>query len=417
MGTRSRPVLAGLLMICALSALSCGGARGQSDAISVDFGFVPAKSTYCPGDDFSIEMTVVNLLASGDYVYDSLAYMVKVMNVSVHFYWMAPNEWAWNNVSANSTWLAPDGAGTETYSVNLSVPGDACTQVYSYYFRVQYLVHTAWGNWTYTWGTGTTYKDFSVTVPDEGTADDAAVPVDYMPYLVLVAIVLSVGALGAVLYGRYGAGTEALGSGGAAGGPGSSGQVVPIVRQAPGQIVQVEDGFVYLVKELRPDIVFEMYDEAIAAGAKGMLISREHPNRLKETHDFDAESIIWLTRKVGKNHIDPTELSLVTHRITRFAEDHDRAVVLIEGMEYLITQNDFETVLRFVNHLHDFVLVQDCAVLFVVDPRVLSTREIALLERSTKVVEPWGPLTDVAPEAPAAEPEGMSADGRHTKLA
>jgi hypothetical protein len=63
-------------------------------------------------------------------------------------------------------------------------------------------------------------------------------------------------------------------------------------------------------------------------------------------------------------------------------------VILLEGIEYIITQNDFESVLRFVNHLHDFVLAHDCAVIIVIDPRVLSTRELALLERSGRIVEP-----------------------------
>jgi hypothetical protein len=34
------------------------------------------------------------------------------------------------------------------------------------------------------------------------------------------------------------------------------------------------------------------------------------------------------------------------------------------------------------------VLTHDCAVIVVIDPRVLSTRELALLERSAKIVEP-----------------------------
>jgi archaellum biogenesis ATPase FlaH len=80
-----------------------------------------------------------------------------------------------------------------------------------------------------------------------------------------------------------------------------------------------------------------------------------------------------------------------------------KSVVLLEGLEYIITQNDFETVLRFVNHLHDFVLAHDCAVIIVIDPRVLSTRELALLERSARIVEPISPV-DVRAESAAEEP-------------
>jgi len=403
MGAGPKPVLAGLLCTCIFLALAIGGARAQSDVISVDFGFVPAKSSYCCGDNFSIEVSVANLMPSGDYEYDSLAYMVRVTNVSVHFYWMPPNEWVWNDVSSESTWLEPDGIGIETYVLNLTVPEDACAQTYSYYFRIEYQVHTAWGDVPYTWGTGITFKDFTVEVQDQPAEDEAAVAVDYFPYFAAVALVLSVGALGAVLYHRrnLGGGTvsaKAVGTVGLL----ANGEGYPVLRPVPGDQFPIEKGFIYLVKEKRPCVAFSMYNEAVAHGAEGMLISREHPNRLRQVHEFDAKSILWLTRRAGTNHVDPTELSLVSLKISRFVEERDKTVVLIEGAEYLITQNDFETVLRFVNHLHDFVLAHDCAIVVVIDPRVLSTRELALLERSAKVVEPM--------EAGAEEP----AEGEET---
>jgi hypothetical protein len=162
----------------------------------------------------------------------------------------------------------------------------------------------------------------------------------------------------------------------------------PVILATPGEQFPIEKGFVYLVKEKRPNIAFQMYNEATRHGAQGMLVVREHPNRLKQLHEFEAGKILWLTRRVGLDHIDPTELSLLSLEITKFVEARPKSIVLLEGLEYIITQNDFETVLRFVNHLHDFVLAHDCAVVFVIDPRVLSTRELALLERSARIVEP-----------------------------
>ena len=47
--------------------------------------------------------------------------------------------------------------------------------------------------------------------------------------------------------------------------------------------------------------------------------------------------------------------------------------------------------------MHDFVLAHDCAIIIVLDPRVLSMREIALLERSARIVEP-GDLSVVRAE-------------------
>jgi hypothetical protein len=176
----------------------------------------------------------------------------------------------------------------------------------------------------------------------------------------------------------------------------SSGEL-PIIHTSPNEGFPIERGFVYLVKERRPSIAFAMFNEGVNHGAKGMVVTREHPNRLKQTHEFDASKLLWLTRRVGEDHVDPTELIRLSMNISKFIEGTPKTVVLIEGLEYLITQNDFETVLRFVNHLHDFVLAHDCAVIIVLDPRVLSTRELALLERSARVVES-GDLSIVKPD-------------------
>jgi len=57
--------------------------------------------------------------------------------------------------------------------------------------------------------------------------------------------------------------------------------------------------------------------------------------------------------------------------------------------------------------MHDYVLTHDCAIIVVVDPRVLSTKELALLERSARVVEPLEAV-EPAPQ-PSAETERSEA--------
>jgi hypothetical protein len=377
-----------ITMLFALVATmaSSGPSAADGAPIDISFSFEPAQPGYLPGENLSVEFMVVNTMPSGDYVYDDLAYMEKVMNLSVHFSWMAPNQFTWLDVSNISSWLEPDGIGCECYYLPMVVPDGLSPATYSYYFRVEYLAHTAWGNLTYTWGSGTTYRDFVVVSSTSASVDGA--PVDYGPYMALMAVVISVGALGAVLYTRSGHEEGDVVAVAQAVVPEEGAGTYPLIRPMPGEHFPVERGFIYLVKEKRPRFSFEMFNEAVGHGATGMLVAREHPNRLRQMYSFEAGKILWLTRRAGVDHIDPTELSLLSLRITKFVESTQRAVVLIEGLEYMITQNDFESVLRFANHLHDFVISHDTAVIIVVDPRVLTIRELALLERSARIVEP-----------------------------
>jgi len=376
--------------------------KDTSTSLAMAFEFSPAKAAYAPGEEFTAEVTVTNALPSGVSAYDVFPCMAT--NVSVHFSWMAADEYVWNDLSDGDLWLSPDGTVSETYVLNLTVPEDAAETTHSYCFKVEYVEAVPWGEECCTWGTGVFYRDFAVSSDSSGILGGT---VDYVPYLAAIAIVLSVGALGAALYYRHGREEGARRALAAGSGrrptvfDNGHGDAYPAIRPVPGGGFPVERGLTYLVKEKRPNVAFGMFNEAVRAGAKGMLVVREHPNRLQQMYEFDAESILWLTRRTGKDHIDPTELSLVSLKMTRFVEESKRSVVLIEGLEYLITQNDFETVLRFVNHMHDYVLTHDCAIIVVVDPRVLSTKELALLERSARVVEPLEAV-EPAPQ-PSAE--------------
>jgi hypothetical protein len=399
-----------LVCACALLLLSSVlitahiSVRADGAPINITFEFSPAMASYEPGENLTINFTAVNTMPKGDFVYDDLAYMEKITNVSAHFGWMAPNAFAWSNVSGTSSWLAPDGKGTGVYALRLSVPANATLQTYSYFFRIEYMSHTPWGNITYTWGADLTYHDFVVAKNLETQPHGK---VDYLPYLAIIALALAAASIGVTIYWRRGTGTEP-GTVGATESVQAASEMsaqqagvvtYPVIRATPGEGFPVEKGFIYLVKEKRPNISFAMFKEATAHGAKGMLVAREHPNRLKQMHEFEAAKILWLTRRVGVDHIDPTELSLLNLEITKFVQGMPKSVVLLEGLEYIITQNDFETVLRFVNHLHDFVLAHDCAVVIVIDPRVLSTRELALLERSARIVEPIGSVLTRAESA------------------
>src|SRR5437867_407789 len=71
-----------------------------------------------------------------------------------------------------------------------------------------------------------------------------------------------------------------------------------------------------------------------------------------------------------------TELSVVIKAklFERAVEDMDRkieggdAVVVVEGLEYLVTQNSFPAILRFVQTIHEKVVVKDSYLLASANP-------------------------------------------------
>jgi len=385
-----RTAFAALCIAAAVASLLASAPSASADEeVEVVFDFSPVQSSYLPGQNFSVNFTVRNVLADmSEYGYPN---DIKVTALLAHFSWMAPNVWNTSDVSATSDWLLP--GELQTYPMNTSVPENITAGTYSYILKVEYRWLNAWGESVPTPWTSITYRDLVVSSESTGDGTVAAEP-DYLPVAIAgIAIVIAVGAIGAVLYHtRRGPPEEKEvvvngASAAAAAELQSKTTTYPVIHAIPGEHFPIEKGSIYLVKEKRPNIAFGMFNEAVSHDAKGMLVVREHPNRLKQQHEFNAAKILWLTRRAGMDHIDPQRLSLLSLEISRFVEGAPRSVVLLEGIEYIITQNDFEAVLRFVNHLHDFVFAFDCAIIIVIDPRVLSTRELALLERSAKIVE------------------------------
>ena len=66
-----------------------------------------------------------------------------------------------------------------------------------------------------------------------------------------------------------------------------------------------------------------------------------------------------------------------------------KTVIFLEGIEYLVLENDFNAVLKTLNQVCDIAVNSDSKVFISVDPVALNQKEIAMIERtcSARVVE------------------------------
>ncbi|MFQ5891878.1 MAG: DUF835 domain-containing protein, partial [Candidatus Methanofastidiosia archaeon] len=85
--------------------------------------------------------------------------------------------------------------------------------------------------------------------------------------------------------------------------------------------------------------------------------------------------------------IDSQDLSKMNHIIGEFLKKAEDSVVLLEGIEYLITENDFERVLKNLHTLKDYVVLSNSRLIVSLNPNTLSERELSLLERELRPIE------------------------------
>ncbi len=141
-------------------------------------------------------------------------------------------------------------------------------------------------------------------------------------------------------------------------------------------------GTTYVIEEEKPAKSMTLFSELVSHGMEGLCISRYNPETLLERYNIPPGTVIWLTQKSdpGYRTVDPTNFPRLSSMISDFLSKANYPVVLLEGLGYLITQSNYETVLRFIQSQRDEIALKDAIELVHIDPLSLDTKELHRLE-------------------------------------
>jgi hypothetical protein len=151
-------------------------------------------------------------------------------------------------------------------------------------------------------------------------------------------------------------------------------------------------GRTYVVEESPSDISFDAFVNILSTPGKaagktvGLAVSRQHPDLIRQKYALEATPIYWLATRAGEEVIAPTNLGILTHMLIKFIEENPSGVMLLDGLEYLVSNNDFNRVLRVIDQVNDHISQSKCIMIVPVDPRAFSTKELALLERNVEKI-------------------------------
>src|SRR4030065_2117345 len=146
-------------------------------------------------------------------------------------------------------------------------------------------------------------------------------------------------------------------------------------------------GHSYVVEESPPDISFDAFVNIVStvdSGGKrsvGLAVSRLHSDLIRQKYGLEPTPIYWLATRAGQDVISPTNLGILTHTLMQFVEDNAGGIILLDGIEYLVSNNDFKKVLRKIDQVNDDNSQTTATMIIPVDPRAFDQKELALLER------------------------------------
>jgi hypothetical protein len=166
----------------------------------------------------------------------------------------------------------------------------------------------------------------------------------------------------------------------------------------------MEQGVTYLIKEPKPDDSLKIFASLVKHGARGFCITRVHPKRIRKRFDLGETPILWITTSevADEKCVHPSDLAKLNMAINDMLRNAENLAILLEGVEYLVTYNGFDSILRFVQVINDRIMVTNSRFIMTLDPATLDSSSLHILERDLTPIEDLSKLEVTFSEFPEA---------------
>ncbi len=149
----------------------------------------------------------------------------------------------------------------------------------------------------------------------------------------------------------------------------------------------IPQGKSFIIYETKYKKSFEIFKDLVTHNIPGLAITRSPPEPIKKAYGLEKTPFIWLSKIEGPNTISPIYLNSLMNLITDFISKGTDSIVILEGLEYLVAQNNYENVLKFIQALKDFVLVQNSRLIVPLNKDAFTQKELTQLEKELEVLK------------------------------
>lgn len=112
----------------------------------------------------------------------------------------------------------------------------------------------------------------------------------------------------------------------------------------------------YYVNEERPALVYRVMEQILdRKNYRGMCITRTKPENLDIYRKYENVEFYWLSSMSCRNCISPADLSKLMARIREFLKGEGRGVIVLDGVDSLVVNNNFISVIKFLQTAKDAV--------------------------------------------------------------
>jgi len=154
--------------------------------------------------------------------------------------------------------------------------------------------------------------------------------------------------------------------------------------------------------------VFAWLDRVNTSGYHAMLVTRLPPRRLLGRVDLNTVETLWLTERQAANTISQSLERLASKLRDRIEEKS--GLIILDGLEHLISQHGFAAVLTFLRAMIDDFGSSGWRLIIPIEPKAFMSTELSRLRRESpvwEIPEPEELIVDVEnqPDAPEVKVE------------
>ncbi len=141
----------------------------------------------------------------------------------------------------------------------------------------------------------------------------------------------------------------------------------------------------YMIKEKDSELSYRLLERNVKKTMPGILVSRQHPSRLKER--FKNTRFVWISQTPGKDYYEPTALNSLAKLVCQFIEEKEKCLVMLDCFEFLAIHNEFEHAFKTLELINEFVMQREAVFIMPINPEAMEPKQVSLLEKGMEVVE------------------------------
>ncbi|MDI6708394.1 MAG: DUF835 domain-containing protein [Candidatus Thermoplasmatota archaeon] len=184
------------------------------------------------------------------------------------------------------------------------------------------------------------------------------------------------------------------------------------------EILELEPGWTYLIKEERPTMGFDMFVKSVRAGRPTCGISTIYHDKLRKKYNLSENvPVYWLSSATDADAISPGRAQFeLTYTIIEFMGRTKNSIVFLHGLDQIVKGTNIDVTVDFLKNITDAASKKMATLIVSVNPNIFRPDQLAIIEnlfdeilegeyeeRVTPVVEELSVTLPSAEGEPSAE--------------